>query len=149
MVTVLNISSILKGKIPYRKQASLEIEFSGTHNDEGMIVEITLDNHTLLSQPLITEVTKFIYMVDDEPGDHELQIHLKGVPQGSQLRIHKILIEGLNMRMTMEHSGTCVMNNVAHVPSEYMGQIGYQSLKFSTPIYPWLFENEQHDRYYL
>lgn len=149
MVTVLNISSILKGKIPYRKQASLEIEFSGTHDDNDMIVEIALDDHVLLSQPLATNTTKFIHMVDDEPGEHELQIRLKGIPRGSQLRIHNIFIEGLNMRMVMEHCGTCIMNNTEHIPSEYMGQIGHQSLKFSTPIYPWLFENEQHDRYYL
>jgi hypothetical protein len=114
-----------------------------------MFVEIAVDNRTLLSQPLTIKSTKLTYMVDDEPAQHELQIRLKGTPRGSQLHIHKILIEGLNMRMTMEDSGTCVMNNVDHVPSEYMGQAGYQSLKFTTPIYPWLLANEQKDTYYL
>ena len=142
-------STIFQGKVSYRKQASLEIEFSATHDDNEMFVEIAVDNQTLLSQPLTTKSTKLIYMVDDEPAQHELQIRLKGPPRGSQLHIHKILIEGLNMRLTMENSGTCVMNNVDHVPSEYMGQAGYQSLKFTTPIYPWLLANEQKDTYYL
>ena len=32
--------------------------------------------------------------------------------------------------------------------SEYMGQVGYQSLQFTTPIYPWLIANERKDTYY-
>lgn len=141
--------SIFDGKKPYRKQASLEVEFSGTLDGDDIVVEIVLDDRTLISQPLTTRVTKLIHMFDDEPGEHEFQILLKGNPQGSMLHIHHIHIEGLNMRMTMENSGTCVMNNVPHIPSSYMGQVGYQSLKFTTPIYPWLFGNEQHDHYYL
>lgn len=139
----------MKGKIPYLKQATLEIEFSGTHNDDDMFVEIAVDDRIVLSQTLTTKSTKLTHMVNDEPAQHELQIRLKGIPRGTQLRIHKILIEGLNMRMTMEDSGACVMNNVDHIPSEYMGQVGYQSLKFTTPIYPWLLENERKPDYYL
>lgn len=147
---VLSIySTILQGKVAYRKQASLEIEFSGTNDDDGMFVEIAVDDRILLLQPLTIKSTKLTHMFDDEPGEHELQIRLKGIPRGSQLHIQKILIEGLNMRMTMEDSGTCVMNNVDHIPSEYMGQVGFQSLKFTTPIYPWLLENERKDTYYL
>lgn len=142
-------SSIFNGKIPYRKQASLEIEFSGTRDGDVIEIEIVFDNRTILSQPLTTQVTKLLHMFDDEPGEHELQIALKGNPQGAMLHIHHVRIEGLDMRMTMEDSGTCVMNNTLHVPSSYMGQVGYQSLKFTTPIYAWLFENERHDNYYL
>ena len=128
---------------------SLEIEFSGTRDGDDIVIEIVLDDRKILSQPLTTKVSKLCYMLDDEPGEHELRISLKGNPQGAMLCIHSILIEGLNMRMTMEDSGTCVMNNVPHVPSEYMGQVGYQSLKFTTPIYPWLLANERKPTYYL
>jgi hypothetical protein len=142
-------STIFQGKVPYRKQASLEIEFSGTAQENNLTVEISLDNRVILSQPLTIDVTKLLHMLDDEPSEHELRIELKGNPQGAMLHIHHILIEGLNLRLTMEDSGTCLMDNIAHVPSEYMGRPGYQSLKFTTPIYPWLLANERKDTYYL
>lgn len=141
-------SSILDGKIPYRKQGCLKIVFSGTRNGDDLDVEITLDNRTLLTQTLTTKTTTFLHMFDDEPGEHELRIYLKGNPQGAMLHIHSIFIEGLNMKNVVENSGTCVMDNISHIPSEYMGQVGYQSLKFTTPIYPWLFANERYDTYY-
>ena len=149
MEIALTTYSILNGKIPYRKQASLEIEFSGTKQENNITVEILLDERVVLSQLLTTEVTKLLHMFDDEPGERELRIVLKGTPQGAMLHVHHIRIEGLNLRLTMEDSGTCIMNNVPHIPSEYMGQAGYQSLKFSTPIYPWLLENERKPDYYL
>ena len=149
MEIVLITSSILDGKISYRKQASLEIEFSGTRKSDTTTVEIVLDNRTILSQPLTAEVTKLIHLIDDEPGEHELCIALNGEPKGEMLHIHHIRIEGLNMRLTMEDSGTCVMNGQPHIPSEYMGQVGFQSLKFTTPIYPWLLANERKPTYYL
>lgn len=142
-------SSILNGKIPYRKQASLEIEFSGTKNGDDIEVDIVLDSRIILSQILTTEVIKLIHLFDDEPGEHELRIVFRGSSQGAMLHIHHIRIEGLNMRLTMEDSGTCVMDGIAHVPSEFMGQPGYQSLKFTTPIYPWLLANERKPTYYL
>jgi hypothetical protein len=150
MEKVLSIySTIFQGKVAYRKQASLEIEFSSTAQENNLIVEISLDTRVILSQPLTTKVTTLLHMFDDEPGEHELRIELKGNPQGAMLHIHHILIEGLNLRLTMEDSGTCLMDNIAHVPSEYMGRPGYQSLKFTTPIYPWLLANERKDTYYL
>jgi hypothetical protein len=48
----------------------------------------------------------------------------------------------------MEDSGECQLDGEPAVPSEYMGQVGYQSLKFTTPIYPWLLANERKDTYY-
>jgi hypothetical protein len=142
-------STIFQGKAAYRNQASLEIEFSSTAQENNLSVEISLDDRVILSQSLTTKVTKLLHMFDDEPSEHELRIELKGSPQGAMLHIHHILIEGLNLRLTMEDSGTCKMNNIDHVPSEYMGQPGYQSLKFTTPIYPWLLANERKDTYYL
>lgn len=146
---VLTTYSIFKGKQHYRKQAVLDIEFSGTKDDDKFIVEIIFDGRVLLSQSLTTQTTKLIHMIDDHPGEHHLQIVMSGTASGSMLHLHHILIEGLSMRNTMENSGTCVMAGVDHIPSEYMGQPGFQSLKFTTPIYPWLFENERNDQYYL
>lgn len=142
-------SSILDKKIPYRKQAELYVELSATENNPSIEVEVILDNTVLLAHPLTTAVTHVTHKFDDEPGEHELKIVLKGNPTGAMLCIRDLRIEGLNMQSTMSDSGTCIMNNVPHIPSEYMGQVGYQSLKFTTPIYPWLFNNEQNDHYYL
>lgn len=149
MEIALITSSIPKGKIPYCKQASLYIEFSSTKDDSNTTVEIVLNDRVLLTQSLQTTTTYLTHKFSDEPGEHDFRIVLKGNPQGAMLHIHRITIEGLNMRSTIEDSGTCVMNNISHVPSEYMGQVGYQSLKFTTPIYPWLFKNERNDQYYL
>jgi hypothetical protein len=143
-------SNIIDGKIPFVKTAVLEIEFSGTENAPEISVAIIVDNNVIALIPLSTEVYKFEYNIidSDEITEHEFCIELRGDPQGIMLHIHKIQIEGLDMRLTMEDSGTCVMNNIPHVPSEYMGQEGYQSLRFTTPIYPWLLANERKDTYY-
>ncbi len=141
--------SIPKGKIPYRKQATLYVVFVSTKNNTNATVDIVLDDRVLLTQPLSTVVTKFTYKFDDSPGEHEFCIRLCGEPADSMLHIQDLRIEGLNMRNTMEDSGICIMNNIAHIPSEYMGQTGYQLLKFTTPIYPWLLENERKHDYYL
>lgn len=143
-------SNIIDGKIPFVKTALLEIEFSGTENAPEISVAIVVDNTVIALMPLSTEVYKFEYNIIDsnEITQHEFRIELRGDPQGTRLHIHKILIEGLDMRLTMEDSGTCVMHNIPHVPSEYMGQEGYQSLRFTTPIYPWLLANERKDTYY-
>ena len=79
---------------------------------------------------------------------HELRIEISGRPMGAMLHIRSISIEGLCMRLTIMDSGTCKQNNEHAVPSEYMGQVGYQSLKFTTPIYPWLLANERDNTYY-
>ena len=147
---VLSIySTIFQGKVPYRKQALLDIQFCGTKDDSDFVVEIVLNDRILVSQALNTTPTRLVHWFSDDPAEYELQIVLKGAPHGDMLHIQHIRIEGLNMRNTMEDSGTCVMNNIPHIPSEYMGLPGYQSLKFTTPIYPWLLENERKDTYYL
>ena len=142
--------NIIDGKVPYHKTALLEIDFSGTANDPGTFVIIIVDGQVAVTKQLSTNVTNFEYRISDteEITEHELRIEVRGKPSGAMLHIHKIAIEGLNMRLTMEDSGTCQPDNKSAVPSEFMGQVGYQSLKFTTPIYPWLLANERKDSYY-
>ena len=149
--TALDIySTILDGKIPYQKTALLEIEFSGTCNDPAMVVGISIDGKIIITQPLSTDTITFEHSILDhtQTAEHELRIEIGGQTSGARLRIHYIRIEGLDMRLTMEDSGTCELDGEPAVPSEYMGQVGYQSLKFTTPIYPWLLANERKDTYY-
>lgn len=142
--------NIIDGKVPYHKTALLEIDFSGTANDPGTFVIIIVDGQVAVTKQLSTNVTNFEYRISDteEITEHELRIEVRGKPSGAMLHIHKIAIEGLNMRLTMEDSGTCQLDNKSAVPSEFMGQVGYQSLKFTTPIYPWLLSNERKSTYY-
>lgn len=149
--TALSIySNILDGKPPYVRTAVLEIEFAGTADDPAMEVSIVVDNKVMLTKTLSTDITKFECHISDshEIEQHEFRIELCGDPTGSMLHIHNIRIEGLDMRLTMEDSGECQLDGEPAVPSEYMGQVGYQSLKFTTPIYPWLLANERKDTYY-
>jgi hypothetical protein len=149
--TALSIySNIIDGKTPYAKTAVLEIEFAGTANDPAMEVSIVVDNKVMLTKTLSTDITKFECHIPDsnETIEHELRIEVRGRPTGAMLHVHDILIEGLDMRLTMEDSGTCELGGEPSVASEYMGQVGYQSLKFTTPIYPWLLANERKDTYY-
>ena len=151
METALSIySNILDGKTPYIKTALLEIEFSGTENDSATNVRILIDNEVILTKSLSTEVTEFKHNIIDSNTEveHELRIEVSGAPTGAMLHIRKLSIEGLNMRLTMEDSGTCFLDGETAIPSEYMGQVGYQSLKFTTPIYPWLLSNERKSTYY-
>jgi hypothetical protein len=162
METVLSIySNIFDGKTAYFKTAVLEIEFSATSQDPAAQVHIVIDNQVMLTKKFSTDVTKFEYDIPEpktvygndilsetDITEHELRIEVSGRPTGAQLRIHSIRIEGLCMRLTMEDSGTCELDGESAVPSEYMGQVGYQSLRFTTPIYPWLLANERKDTYY-
>ena len=151
METVLSIYSIITdGKIPYVKTALLEIEFSGTAEEYEMFVSILIDDKIVITKQLSTEITSFRYNIPDSDHtiEHELRIEISGRPMGAMLHIHSISIEGLCMRLTMLDSGTCKQNGEPSVPTELMGQVGYQSLKFTTPIYPWLLANERKDTYY-
>ena len=151
METALSIySNILDGKTPYNKTALIEIEFSGTSADPAMFVLIVIDDKVLMTKQLSADTTKFEYQLPDHenPAEHDLRIEVRGNPAGAMLHIHSICIEGLDMRLTMEDSGTCKLDGEPAVPSEYMGQVGYQSLQFTTPIYPWLIANERKDTYY-
>ena len=143
-------STILEGKTPYVKTAVLEIEFSGTANDPAMEVSIVVDNKVMLTKSLSTDITKFECNIpdSDETTEHELRIEFHGIPTGTMVHIRSIRIEGLCMRLTMEDSGNCWFGEDQAIPSEYMGQVGYQSLKFTTPIYPWLLANERKETYY-
>lgn len=147
-IVLSTCSTIIEGKIPYNKTALIEIEFSGTANDPAMFVLILVNGQVLMTQQLSTKTTKFKHQLSDDPAEHELRIEVRGKPTGAMLHIHSIQIEGLNMRLTMEDSGECYFGNEKAVPSEHMGQVGYQSLKFTTPIYPWLLANERKDTYY-
>ena len=149
--TVLSIYlNIIDGKIPYHKTALLEIDFSGTANDTSVFVIITIDGDVAITKQLSTDITNLQYRITDteETKEHELRIEVRGKPSGAMLHLHRIAIEGLDMRLTMEDSGTCELDGQKAIPSEYMGQVGYQSLKFTTPICPWLLTNEQKDSYY-
>lgn len=151
MEIVLSIySNIFDGKIPFLKKALIEIDFSGTAIDPNMQIDILIDREVLLSQGLLTNITNFKYGVPDhaEQTEHELCIKVSGTPTGAMLHIHNIRIEGLNMRRVLEESGVCELDGRSAVPSAYIGQSGYQSLKFSTPIYPWLLANEGQEKYY-
>jgi hypothetical protein len=151
METALSIySNILDGKPPYVRTAVLEIEFTGTTNDPAMEVSIVVDSKVMLTKTLSTDVTKFECRIPDsnETEQHEFRIELRGKPTGAMLQIRRISIEGLDLRLTMEDSGTSELGGEPSVASEYMGQVGYQSLRFTTPIYPWLLANERKDTYY-
>lgn len=151
METALSIySNIIDGKTPYVKTAELEIEFTGTANDPAMEVSIVVDDKVMLTKTLSTDITKFECRIPDsnETEQHEFRIELRGKPTGAMLQIRRISIEGLNLRLTMEDSGTSELGGEPSVASEYMGQVGYQSLRFTTPIYPWLLANERKDTYY-
>jgi hypothetical protein len=151
METALSIySNIIDGKTPYAKTAVLEIEFTGTANDPAMEVSIVVDSKVMLTKTLSTDVTKFECRIPDsnETEQHEFRIELRGKPTGAMLQIRRISIEGLDLRLTMEDSGTSELGGEPSVASEYMGQVGYQSLRFTTPIYPWLLANERKDTYY-
>ena len=143
-------SSILDGKKPYQKTALLEIEFSGTATDPAMTVAVLIDGKEIMVQRLSTDTTQFLHAIPDhaETVEHELRIEVRGRPTGAMLHLHRICIEGLDLRLTMEDSGTCELDGKPAVPSEYMGQVGYQSLRFTTPIYPWLLANERKGTYY-
>ena len=167
-------SSILAGKVAYVKRASLDIVFSfgnivnhtqwipaGQDFHKDLKVEIYLDNQLLLSQMSDDQTHQFHYEFEDSSvlTQRELRIGCNGfttkhfpvfeiVPM---LYIQSVCIEGLNMHQTiLDHAQGVYTEDAFRDQDAYprIGHNGYLKLKFCTPIYPWLLDNEQDNSYY-
>jgi len=163
-----------EGKIAYIKRASLDIVFSfgnivnhvtwipadeNFHRD--LQIEIYLDDQLLLSQLSDDKVHEFHYDFEDSTDllQRELRIGCSGfLPKHfpvfeivPMLYIQKVCIEGLNMHQLMlDHSQGVYVDDEDRDQAAYprIGHNGYMSLKFETPIYPWLLKKEQDNFYY-
>jgi hypothetical protein len=117
-------------------------------------LQIELDNTVLLNQSVGTDKIKFHHdFVDSETDcDHLLKITIQGMePEFNQfyqdkdvftmLKIDNISIENLPMQYVLEQTGQYYCNNTIESTSRYLGHNGSCVLKFTTPIYGWLFSN--------
>lgn len=165
---------ILQGKIQYVKRASLDIVFgfgniinhtqwepAGQDFFTDLQVEIYLDDQLLLKQYSDDQVHEFHYDFEDSSTttERELRIGCSGfLPKHfpvfeivPMLYIQSVHIEGLDMHQTLiDHGQAVYHDDPTQERSAYprIGHNGYQSLKFTTPIYAWLLDNERKDAYY-
>lgn len=104
-------------------------------------------------------VVNYRFVDSKESTEYVLQIELLNIEApfrvnnqwaAPMLQIHSIKIEGLSMRQVIENHGRCKFYNDSKesIPSEFMGQPGYQTLTFTTPIYRWLLDHHAKPDYY-
>ena len=119
-------------------------------------LQIELDNTVLLDQAVGTDKIKFHHdFLDSETDcDHLLKITIQGIePEFNQfyqnkdvftmLKIDNISVENLPMQYVLEQTGQYYCNNTIESTSRYLGYNGSCVLKFTTPIYVWLFSNDE------
>lgn len=119
-------------------------------------LEITIDGVVLLSQVVGTDTIKFHHdFLDSETDcDHTLVITVKGLePEFNQfyqdkdvftmLKINSISIENLPMQYLLEQIGQYHHDTTVDSGSRYLGYNGHCILNFKTPIYVWLFSNDE------
>jgi len=123
-------------------------------------VEIWLDNTVLLKIDHVQEKIDFEYDINDDDGEHELQIILTGKNtdhtqidedgnfiKDATLTISNIVIDDININQlfldkcvyTHDFNGT--QPEIEDTFYGIAGCNGTISFKFSTPIYLWLLEN--------
>ena len=132
---------------------------------DRIMVKIYLDDQILASQSMDQPLhMDYDFLDTDTTVDHFLKIAVSGFEQKfyeqikdigdpyPMIAIDTIKLENLNMQQIIQDHGSYVLAdtpNTVTIPSTHMGQSGYQSLYFTTPIYVWLLENEANPNYYL
>ena len=137
---------------------SFDIETSDAECPLGM--EIRLDNTVLMKNHHVQEKIAFEYDINDNDGEHKLQIVLTGkttdhtrvdadgnIIKDATLTISNIVIDDININQlfldkcvyTHDFNGT-----QPEIQDSFHGVVGCNgtiSFEFSTPIYLWLLEN--------
>jgi hypothetical protein len=125
-----------------------------------MSVEIWLDNNMLFKNHHVQQNIEFSHDINDDDGDHELQIVITGktpdhtkvdadgnIIKDAVLQISNVVIDELDFNQlfldkcvyTHDFNGT-----QTEIKDTFFGVAGCNgtiSFKFSTPIYLWLLEN--------
>ena len=137
---------------------SFDIETSDAECPLG--VEIRLDNTVLMKNHHVQEKIAFEYDINDDDGEHKLQIVLAGkttdhtrvdadgnIIKDATLTISNIVIDDISINQlfldkcvyTHDFNGT--QPEIQDSFHGVMGCNGTISFEFSTPIYLWLLEN--------
>jgi hypothetical protein len=137
---------------------SFDIETSDAECPLGM--EIRLDNTVLMKNHHVQEKIAFEYDINDDDGEHKLQIVLTGkttdhtrvdadgnIIKDATLTISNIVIDDININQlfldkcvyTHDFNGT--QPEIVDTFHGIAGCNGTISFEFSTPIYLWLLEN--------
>ena len=137
---------------------SFDIETSDAECPLGM--EIRLDNTVLMKNHHVQEKIAFEYDINDDDGEHKLQIVLTGkttdhtrvdadgnIIKDATLTISNIVIDDININQlfldkcvyTHDFNGT--QPEIQYSFHGVVGCNGTISFEFSTPIYLWLLEN--------
>lgn len=159
----------IPGKINYIQMAQLDVHLSAgcmanfqdwktyVNNDHSCEVKILFDDVVIYHDNVSVHGVKFHYEFEDDSSEHEVKLELVNVPDPifeceieyhHMLKIDGIWIEQLNFQNVMEDLADCKYGNIPAKAGDFMGQPGYQSLKFTTPIYRWLLVNQAKSSYY-
>ena len=148
----------MPGKIDYIKTASLDIHLETGHmidfkqwvpSVQKCIIKIML-NDTVLHHGDINGQIKIAHkFLDLDNSTYDLQIVIEEIAHGfncdnlwasPMLHIQGVWIENLNLGLAFEEYGKCHYATHPDIttPSNFIGNVGVQSLQFTTPIYSWL-----------
>jgi hypothetical protein len=155
----------MPGKINHIKTASLDIHLETGHmvdfkewvpSVQKCIVKIMLNDTVLHHGDIGSQIKITHEFLDLDAGVYDLQIEIEEIAHGFDcnglwaapvLHIQGIWIENLNLGLAFEEYGKCHYATHPDIttPSNFMGNIGVQSLQFTTPIYTWLLSNDNYE----
>lgn len=159
----------MPGKINYIQMAQLDVHLSAgcmvnfqdwksyVNNDKSCEVKMFFDNVVIYHDNVSMQDVKFHYKFEDDNASHEFRLELIDVPEPEfdleneyhhMLKINGIWIEQLNLQNVMEDLADSKNNGVHVKAGNFIGQHGYQSLTFATPVYRWLLDHQAKPSYY-
>lgn len=163
---------IFSGKIHYEKYFTLSVklitgymfEFNNWVPEQigDFDFSISVDSNILFRNSMDQMVTTLDLKIPDPESvtDHVLKFEMHRVPPVIKrnnktyhpvIKIDNVQFDSLAMNRLLEDDGQCVFYNrpfESNNPGEFIGETGYYSLNFQTPIYPWLLKNEKKPDYY-
>jgi hypothetical protein len=159
----------MPGKINFVQMAQLDVHLSAgcmanfqdwrpyTNDNNSCEVNILFDNVVIYHGNVSMQGVKFHYEFEDDNSSHEFRIELIDVPDPvfeleneyhHMLKIDGIWLEQLNLRNVMEDLADSKNNGVPVKAGNFIGEPGYQSLTFTTPVYRWLLDHQIKPSYY-
>jgi len=140
--------------------ANISFDINTTDDTSQLGVEVWIDNVCAYQNDHVMEQYHFTHDMNDDDGEHELKIVLKGktnnhtkideqgnITKDALISVTNIQIDGINVTQLFHaqaqynHDFNGTQAPIKDTFYEHLGCNGTVSLKFTTPIYLWLLEN--------
>jgi len=140
--------------------ANISFDINTTDDSSRLGVEVWIDNVCAYQNDHVTEQYHFIHDMNDDDGEHELKILLKGktnnhtkideqgnIVKDALISVSNIQIDEIDVTQLFHaqaqyhHDFNGTQAPIKDKFYKHLGCNGTVSFKFTTPIYLWLLEN--------